>query len=196
MKAGVPLSEAERKGIVIAVESVFLKLTNLYAKVLPIFHDYGFTAQSAGVVARDLSEKIEAAIVQHCDTFAKGVAHCDLLRLDQDWEVKVCKGSGLTINQSKVIKGENYIVVNYTKYSTVKRVWVLWQADDSFFTRRKAHLNLRRILPAVAQPNVEVIFEAKPAVKAAPAAAPRPSRLVMAKAGLEERARRRKRIPK
>jgi hypothetical protein len=61
-------------------------------------------------MARDLSEKIEASIIQHCDSFTKGVGHCDLCRLGADWEVKVCKDSGMTINQSKTIAGENYIV--------------------------------------------------------------------------------------
>jgi hypothetical protein len=40
--------------------SAFLKLKNLYDKILPIFDSYGFRPPSAGVVARDLSAKIEA----------------------------------------------------------------------------------------------------------------------------------------
>jgi hypothetical protein len=28
------------------------------------------------------------------------------------WEVRICKNPGLTINQSKVIDGENYIAIN------------------------------------------------------------------------------------
>jgi len=46
---------------VLALSSAFRKLKNLYAKVVPIFEDYGFTPPSAGVIARDLSEKIEKA---------------------------------------------------------------------------------------------------------------------------------------
>lgn len=80
MKAGTPLTEAERKRIIAAVESVFFKLENLYTKILPVFHAYGFTPPSAGTIARDLSEKIEAAIIQHCDTFEKGQGNCDLAR--------------------------------------------------------------------------------------------------------------------
>lgn len=60
-----------------------------------------------------ISEKIESSIVQHCATFAKGHGHCDLTRDGEEWAVKVCKDSGLTINQSKTIHGEHYIVVNY-----------------------------------------------------------------------------------
>ena len=94
------LTADEREGIVLAVNSAFRKLKNLYAKVVPIFEDFGFTPPSAGVIARDLSEKIEKAIIQHCESFTKGDGHCDLCRFGQDWEVKICKDSGLTINQS------------------------------------------------------------------------------------------------
>ena len=75
----------------LAVKSVFRKLKNLYSKIVPYFPAYGFTPLSAGVIARDLSEKIETAIIQHCDSFTEGTGHCDLCRLDQDWEVKICR---------------------------------------------------------------------------------------------------------
>jgi len=78
------------------------KLKNLYTKIVPIF---GFTPLSAGVIARDLSEKIEKAIIQHCESFTQGNGHCDLCRFEQDWAVKICQGSGLTIAQSKVTAG-------------------------------------------------------------------------------------------
>jgi hypothetical protein len=71
--AGRPLTDDEREGIVLAVNSAFRKLKNLYAKIVPIFEDYGFTPPSAGVIARDLSEKIEKAIIQHCESFSKGM---------------------------------------------------------------------------------------------------------------------------
>src|SRR5712692_2033552 len=131
-----PLTVDEREGIVLAVSSAFRKLKNLYAKIVPIFESYGFTPPSAGVIARDLSEKIEASIIQHCESFTKGSGHCDLCRFDTDWEVKICKDSGLTINQSKVINGENYIVVNYKANSVVKKIWILWDAQDQFFSAR------------------------------------------------------------
>jgi len=50
--------------------------------------------------------------VRHCATFERGGGHCDLARLGREWAVKICKDSGLTINQSKVIGGESYIVIN------------------------------------------------------------------------------------
>ena len=100
-RAKAPLTADEREGIILAVSSAFRKLKNLYTKIVPIFEDFGFTPPSAGVIARDLSEKIEKAIIQHCESFTKGSGHCDLSRFDQDWEVKICKDSGLTINQSK-----------------------------------------------------------------------------------------------
>jgi hypothetical protein len=159
-----PLTADERDGIILAVNSAFRKLKNLYAKIVPIFEGYGFTPPSAGVIARDLSEKIEKAIIQHCETFTKGNGHCDLCRFDRDWEVKICKDSGLTINQSKVINGENYIVVNYKANSIVNRIWILWAAQDRFFSPRLTNSNARGINRAVAADNIEVIFDSRPPV--------------------------------
>lgn len=158
-----PLTADEREGIVLAVNSAFRKLKNLYARIVPLFEDFGFTPPSAGVIARDLSEKIETAIIQHCESFTKGGGHCDLCRFDQDWEVKICKDSGLTINQSKVIDGENYIVVNYKANSLVKSIWVLWNAEDRFFSPRLKNSNARSLNREAAAANVEVIFEPKSA---------------------------------
>ena len=159
-KPRVPLTASERKGIITAVESAFLKLNNLYKKIAPIFVSFGFTPQAAGVIARDLSEKVEASIIQHCDSFKKGNGHCDLGRFNTDWEVKVCKDSGLTINQSKVIDGENYIVVNYGKDTDVKRIFILWEAKDSFFSGKKSNSNARRLNMEAGQNNIEIIFPA------------------------------------
>ena len=155
------LTADEREGIVLAVNSAFRKLKNLYAKVVPIFEDFGFTPPSAGVIARDLSEKIEKAIIQHCESFTKGDGHCDLCRFGQDWEVKICKDSGLTINQSKAISGENYVVVNYKANSIVKSIWVLWNAEDRFFSPRLKNSNARSLNREAAESNIEVIFEPK-----------------------------------
>ena len=154
-----PLTPDEREGIVLAVNSAFRKLKNLYARIVPIFEDFGFTPPSAGVIARDLSEKIEKAIIQHCESFTKGNGHCDLCRFDQDWEVKICKDSGLTINQSKVINGESYIVVNYKANSLVKSIWVLWNAEDRFFSPRLKNSNARSINRNAAKANIETIFD-------------------------------------
>jgi hypothetical protein len=76
----VPLTDDERDGIRLAVHSAFRKLKNLDTRIVPIFEDYGFTPPSAGVIARDLSEKIGKAIIQHCESFTKGNGHCDLCR--------------------------------------------------------------------------------------------------------------------
>jgi hypothetical protein len=75
-----------------------------------------------------------------------------------DCEVKICKGSGLTINQSKVIRGENYIVIYYKADSLVRTVWVLWQAVDRFFSKRRKNSNGRTIDRTVAAGNIEVLF--------------------------------------
>lgn len=67
-----PLSDDERDAIVLAVKSAYTKLKNLYQEITPIIQKYGFTVPSAGVIARDLSERIETSIVQHCSSFSKG----------------------------------------------------------------------------------------------------------------------------
>jgi hypothetical protein len=78
------------------------------------------------------------------------------------------QGFGLTINQSKVIDGENYIVINYKANSLVKAVWILWEARDSFFSPRLKNSNARTINRHAAADHIEVIFEAAP-----PRASPR-----------------------
>ena len=157
---GQPLSEDEKDSLTTAVQSVFRKLDKLYAEIVPRFQQYGFKPPSAGVVARDLSEKIEESIRQHCKNFDKGPGHVDLQRFGQPWEVKVCKDSGLTINQSKHVDGENYIVINYRSPSDVKTIWVLWRAEDAFFSPRKPNTNARALRRQSAETNIEVIYEA------------------------------------
>jgi len=156
-----PLTDEEKEGIILAVKSAFLKLKNLYDKITPVFDEYGFKAPSAGVVARDLSEKIEASIIQHCRTFTRGLRHADLARFNKRWEVKICKDSGLTINQSAVIEGENYIVINYKNNSRVKKIWVLWEAKDEFFSDRRRNSNARTIDQSKARTQVQLIYEGK-----------------------------------
>lgn len=154
-----PLSEEEIEGIVLAVKSAFRKLKNLYEKITPVFDEYGFKAPSAGVVARDLSEKIETSIIQHCRTFTRGLRFADLSRFNKRWEVKICKNSGLTINQSSVIQGENYIVVNYKDNSRVTKIWVLWDARDEFFSLRRKNSNARAVNLKEAQTRIQVIYQ-------------------------------------
>ena len=154
-----PLDQDERDGIVLAVKSAFTKLRNLYARIVPVFDEYGFKPPSAGVVARDLSEKIETSIVQHCPTFSRGDDHADLKRFGRPWEVKICKDSGLTINQSKVIRGECYIVVNYRANSDVRKIWVLWNARDLLFSERRANSNARSLDLRRAADSIEILFD-------------------------------------
>jgi len=156
-----PLNSEEIKAIVIAVESAFMKLKNLYDKVTPIFDEYGFKAPSAGVIARDLSEKIETSIIQHCKTVSKGLKHADLSRGSERWEVKICKNSGLAINQSAIISGENYIVVNYKDTSTVSKIFVLWEAQDIFFSERKRNANIRHLIISNSKGNIQEIYNIK-----------------------------------
>ena len=158
--AAPPLSDDERDGLTVAVQSVFRKLDKLYAEIVPRFHEFGFSPPSAGVVARDLSEKIEDSIRQHCKTFEDGLGHVDLQRHGEPWEVKICKNSGLTINQSKRVARENYIVINYRAPSQVRRIWVLWRAEDGFFAPRKSNANARAMRRAAAESNIEVLYQA------------------------------------
>jgi hypothetical protein len=184
-----PLTPDERDAIVLAVKSAFTKLKNLYQEITPIIQRYGFTVPSAGVIARDLSEKIEASIVQHCSSFTKGDGYVDLARGGRPWEVKICKDSGLTINQSKSIRGENYIVVNYKANSQVTRIWVLWRAQDSFFSPRKPNTNARALRHGDAATHIEVLFARSSRVSDLPFSA----QSSVAKASLAPPAGRRKR---
>ena len=58
-----------------------------------------------------------------------------------------------------MIKGENYIVVNYKANSLVKSIWVLWNAEDRFFSPRLKNSNARSLSREAAGGNIEVIFE-------------------------------------
>ncbi len=176
-----PLTGEEQAAIVLAVQAAFSKLRHLYHKIQPIFESLGFAAPSPGVIAQNLSETIAASIGQHCPSFTKGQFHGDLQRGGFDWEVKVCKDSGLTINQSKVIKGESYIVANYKANAQVVQVWVLWNADDHFFSSRRANSNARALISSVPSTHVQVLQSA---------AAPRKRvgvKPTMAKADLKKR---------
>ena len=161
------LSENEIEGIKLAIQSAFTKLKNLYEEITPIFVKYGFQPPSAGVIARDLSEKIETSIIQHCPSFSRGEGHADLQRLKKRWEVKICKNSGLTINQSAIIAGENYLVVNYEQQSRVRKIWILREARDDFFSPRRANSNARAVVISRATDNIQVLFDisAKPDVR-------------------------------
>ena len=142
----VSLQPDECEAICDAVRSAFRKIGNLYRELEPIFARYGLTPPSPGVIARNLSEEIERAIAQHCTAFEKGGTHHDLQRTGEMWEVKICQRSGLTINQSATIAGEHYIVVNYTT-SPVRpsRIWVLWGAQDAWFSPRRLNANARSL---------------------------------------------------
>jgi len=78
--ARIPLTVEEKRGVIVAAESAFLKLGNLYDELLPIFARYGFKPQSAGVVSRDVSEKIEEQIILHFKSFTRGDGFADLAR--------------------------------------------------------------------------------------------------------------------
>jgi hypothetical protein len=64
-----------------------------------------------------------------------------------------------------VIKGENYIVVNYKANSIVKSIWILWSAEDRFFSPRLKNSNARGLNRDVASGNIEVIFAPKSAAR-------------------------------
>ena len=72
----------------------------------------------------------------------------------------------MTINGNAKINGENYIVVNYSKPVTLRRVWILWEAEDRFFTPRTEKLQLRTIFRDVASANIDVVFDAAQSTQA------------------------------
>lgn len=160
-----PLTPDEIEGIITAAQSVFRKAKNLYLDIAPRYVFYGFTRPSPGVVARQLSELIEEAIVQHClPSFTtgkpkKGRGRPDIFRLGDEWEVKIHKGGGLFINQSKVVAHENYIVVNYNKDVVITHIWVLWLAQDDWFSPRQRRSNGRTLNRTVAAANIEMLYE-------------------------------------
>jgi hypothetical protein len=41
--------------------------------------------------------------------------------------------------------GENYIVLNYKANSVVRSIWVLWNAEDRFFSPRLKNSNARSL---------------------------------------------------
>jgi hypothetical protein len=59
-----------------------------------------------------------------------------------------------------VIDGESYIVVNYKANSIVKSIWILWNAEDRFFSPRLTNSNARSLNRNAAAANVEIIFPA------------------------------------
>lgn len=156
-KPPLPLDQSERKCLVVAIESAFMRLANLRERIVPIYDDYELDAPSASVMSRDLSEKIERSITQHCRTFTPGLGHADLARSDERWEVKICKHRGLSINQSASVGGENYIVVNYEDSYEVRRIFVLWEAEDGFFSERKSNANIRSMIWDRAAANIEIL---------------------------------------
>jgi hypothetical protein len=97
------------------------------------------------VIARHFSEKIEKAIIQHCESFDEGRRSLRPVSVPSGLGSQNLQGLGLTINQSKVINGENYIVVNYKANSIVKSIWILWEAQDRFFSPRLNNSNARSL---------------------------------------------------
>lgn len=59
-----------------------------------------------------------------------------------------------------LINGESYIVVNYKANSLVKSIWVLWNAEDRFFSPRLKNSNARSLNREAARDHIEVVFEA------------------------------------
>jgi len=155
------LTVGEMHAIRTAVFSVFFKVANLYHAITPHYAAFGFTPPSPGVMARDLSEKIEISIIQHCPTFQKSGTHHDLKRAGNMWEVKICQ-QGLTINQSATIRGEHYIVVNYAR-ATVEptRIWILWGAADGWFSLRRPNTNARRLMPTLADSAIQMLYDVR-----------------------------------
>lgn len=52
-------------------------------------------------------------------------------------------------------------MVNYKANSVVKSIWVLWNAEDRFFSPRLKNSNARSLNRKTGAENIEVIFEPK-----------------------------------
>jgi hypothetical protein len=57
------------------------------------------------------------------------------------------------------MNGENYIVVNHKANSVVKSIWILWNAEDRFFSPRRSNANARALNRKLADGNIEVIHQ-------------------------------------
>jgi hypothetical protein len=152
-----PLSDQEIAGIVLAVQSTFTKLRNLYQQVQPVFASFGFAAPAPGSIAHDLSDRIEAAITRHCASFERGDAGGGLRRNNAAWHVKVSRDTALTVGHGHIAQGDSYIVVNYKPTGQVTRVWVLWNTRDHFFTSRRANSSARALVRSLAAPHVQLL---------------------------------------
>jgi hypothetical protein len=52
--------------------------------------------------------------------------------------------------------------VNYKANSQVTRIWILWNAQDGFFSPRRRNTNARTVDQEAAREHIEVIY---PAIK-------------------------------
>lgn len=140
----------------LAVQSTFSRLRDLHQRVQPLFESFGFESPSATALAHDLPTTIERAIIQHCPSFSREVGK-PLQREGRDWEVKVSKDSGLTINRGKVVDGESYIVVNYRENTQAGSVWVLWDARDHYFSSKRSNSHARTLLMSLSASQIEML---------------------------------------
>lgn len=179
------LTAEERAAIVLAVQSTFSRLRELHQRVQPMFETAGFEPASATAMVHDLPQTIEQAILQHCPSFSRQPGR-PLQRDGRDFEIRVAKDSGLTIARSKIVDGENYLVVNYRENAQVAGVWVLWDARDHYFSSKRSNSHARTLLMQLSASQIEVL-QFSPRMVAAHA---RPAS--MAKAGLAGRRRSRR----
>lgn len=154
-----PLTTDEAQEIVLAIQSAFKIAANIHAEIVPIYEKYGTPPPSKPAIARTVSENAQVSIARHSKTFKAGVKHADLQRDGLPWEVKIKKGTGMTINQcSPPKRGSTYIVANYTASLEVRRVWILWEPTPELFSPRRENANARALNMTRAYSHIQVLF--------------------------------------
>lgn len=154
------LTYNEKENLITSVKKVFTGLKKVHELSDPIYIKEGFKPPSFAVIARDISEKIESSIIDNCQCFEIGKGYNDLNKSGERWEVKVSKHPKyLTINQSSVVNGENYFCVNYNNGFVIKRIFILWNAQDHFFSERVRNRNSRTLKMKDSIDNIEIIYK-------------------------------------
>jgi len=154
------LTTGEKSKVVSSIFETFSNSKIAFKDVDKIFIENGLIPPTNAMKSTTISINIEPNIIGNCPSFKKGVKQNDLKKDNTRWEVKIRHNSGLTINQSAKVSGEHYIVTNYLDGFVVKEIWVLYDSEDRFFSKKKANLNMRSLIKNEAIKNIDVLYTA------------------------------------
>ena len=147
-----PLTAEECRQICDVVESEFDNARRCMDRVKPILAEHRMELRS-GAFSESVGKNIEQSVIGTCPQFV--LPESGLHRRGERWELKVCKDNGLIINQCSPPEGEHYLVVNYSGEFKPTRVWVLWHSADDLFTERRSNSNMRTLVMALAEQNIQ-----------------------------------------